>query len=322
VALLLLAGCAQTLRVQVPALLPARVPVYVFASVWVAAGTDEDEAYLADRLAAHLARNPQREVRRVDLAELEPARLAGEIPASTVVVLLDLSLDHAMRRYWDTVPMQFCGYYGCFMSYQSYSSAQPEVSGVVALSVYEGPTARALQRERFTAEALGWSSRDAKADTLDQLALRLERAVGVLRTRYTFEVFRVKQPDVEAALDAFAKGDFRAAEQHLERATDGMGPADPEVQARVWYDLGIARWAVSEPSALTTARLDAAQQALAKAAALDDRPFYQSALRRLAAARERHRVLGDQQRARSHNFSLPKPEAEEPAEAEDSEGDD
>ena len=77
--LVCLGACTHKLTVRAPVTLPARAPVFVFPSVWVAGGDSEEEAYLLDRIAADLAREPRREVRRVDDADLEPAREAGQI---------------------------------------------------------------------------------------------------------------------------------------------------------------------------------------------------------------------------------------------------
>lgn len=146
VASFLLVGCAHTVTVRAPVLKPARVPVRAFPSLWIAGGVTEDETYVLDQLAAHIAEDGHHEVRRVDVGELEPARKEGRIPAATVVVLVELHFRTGVQSYWDDAPVQYCGFYGCSTQFQSYLTTAPELVAEAIVTVYEGPTARVLQR--------------------------------------------------------------------------------------------------------------------------------------------------------------------------------
>ena len=77
---LFVSACVRSLTVSSAVTLPARAPVFVFPSVWVAGGKYEEEVYLLDRIATHLARDKRREVRRLQAEELEPAHGAVGVP--------------------------------------------------------------------------------------------------------------------------------------------------------------------------------------------------------------------------------------------------
>jgi hypothetical protein len=300
----LLSACAQTVAVRVPVLVPARVPVRAFPSIWVSGGLLEDEVYLQDRLAAHLARDGAREVRRVELGELEPLRKAGQIPASTVVVLVDLETEEGTRSDWATSPGYMCGFYGCFTQYNTYPVYLPELRGEVVLTVYEGPTARVLQRERFRSEITGDEDQeDAAADALvEELSGQLERAVDVLRIKKRIELYEVDVPGVGEAVALIRRGKWDEATRLLEQAVAASSGQSAKVQARVWFDLGLARW-FGPREGLTQAAYERAREAFEKAQQLEPHPVHRRALADLARARKSHALLEEQRRAMAENFA-------------------
>jgi hypothetical protein len=301
--LVLLAACARTVPVRAPVLLPAQVPVRSYPSIWVSGGQLEDEVYLQDRLAAHLAKDGRREVRRIDLAELEPARKAGDIPETTIVVLVDFESEVGTQNDWVTSPGYVCGFYGCFTQFQSYPVSIPELRGEVVLTVYEGPTARVLQRERFRAQRTG-DEDDETADALvEELAGQLERAVDVLRVRKRIELYEVDVPGVAEAIALIRRGKWEEGRKLLEQAAASLGAASRKVQARVWFDVGLARWFGPGPDGLTKAAYEAAKQAFEKAQELEPHPVHRRALADLARARNDFAVLEEQRRATEANFA-------------------
>jgi hypothetical protein len=304
VLLALLSACAHTVAVRVPVLVPARVPVRSFPSIWVSGGMLEDEVYLQDRLAAHLAKDGTREVRRVELGELEPLRKAGQIPASTVVVLIDLKTEEGWQSDWATSPGYVCGFYGCYSQFQTYPVYLPELRGEVALTVYEGPTARVLQRERFRSEMTGDEDEDeAAADALiEELSRQLERSVDVLRIRKRIELYEVDVPGVAEAVALIRRGKWEEATRLLEQAAATVSGQPAKVQARVWFDLGLARW-FGPREGLTQAAYERAKQALAKANELEPHPVHRRALTDLERARKSHALLEEQRRATAENFA-------------------
>jgi hypothetical protein len=302
---LTLGGCAQTMAARAPLLLPAKVPVRVFPSIWVTGGDNPIENYLLDRLAAHLAKDGRREVRRVQVAELEPAREAGQINGTTAVLFLRASSQDSVRRYWDSMPTQYCGFYGCSTAFQSYMVTAIDVEAHAELTVYEGPTARVLQQELFERNLLGEDAEGLRQAVVDQLGVELERSVDVLRIRPRFELYRLRRlQEVSAALERIGKGDWSGGRAHLEVAAKQLGGQRKSVQARVWYNLGIARWAAPGALGLTREAYAAAHRALALAQSLVPAPHHQAALEELDKARQAFETLEAQRQATAHNFAL------------------
>ncbi len=303
--LLFATGCAQTLTARAPQLLPAQVPVRVFPTIWVSGGDNPIESYLLDRLAAHLAQDGKREVRRVPVDQLEPAREAGQIDGTTAVMFLRASLEDGVKRYWDSMPTPYCGFYGCTTEFQSYLAAAVEVSARAELTVYEGPTARVLQQESFEKNLLGDEVEELRQAAVDQLALEIERSVDVLRVRPRFELYRLRGfPEVKAALERIEQGDWQGGRTHLEAAAKQLSGKKKLVQAKVWYNLGLSRWAAPGPAGLTAEAYAAAYRALALAQRTSPAPHHQAALEELDRAREAFEALEAQRRAAAHNFAL------------------
>jgi hypothetical protein len=303
-ALLLFSGCVRSTMVRVPVTLAARVPVRVFPSIWVAGGNFAEDERIAERLAAHLAQDGKSEVRRVELSELEPARLSGQIPTSTAVVLIELDLREGIQQYWDTAPVQSCGYYGCSTQYQSFASTAPQITAVASVTVYEGPTARVLQREQVGRSLVSDSAESARLDVVESIAADVEKLVDTFRVNERVTLYRVDLPEVEAALRRIEAGKWVEGRTLLETAKDKLGGLKRRTQARVWYDLGMARRFAPGKSGLDQATYQAAQRAFHWAMRLDPREEYERARERL----ERHYRsvidLAEQDRARRHNFEV------------------
>jgi tetratricopeptide (TPR) repeat protein len=299
------AGCAVTTAVRAPTLLPARIPVRSYPVIWVSGGALAEEQFLQDRLAAHLADDGQHEVRRVDLAELEPARKAGQIAPSTVVVLVDLAFDERVRSDWATTSMQMCGYYGCYTSYQSTPVSVAELRGEAVVTVYEGPTARVLQEERFQRHAYGDDYAGESTDALlEALAREIEHAVDVLRKRERVEFYRSEVPGVNEALELFKQGKWDEGRTLLEQAKDKLGDLDKEAQARVWFNLGLARWYAPGTAGLTDEAYRIARRALLMALKLERHPVHVRTLSALDRARKSYALLEEQRAARAHNYAI------------------
>jgi hypothetical protein len=285
-------------------LLPARIPVRAFPTIWISGGNLDEEVFLQDRLAAHLADDGQHEVRRVDLADLEPARKAGTISAYTVVVLIDLKVDQSTRSDWATSAMPACGYYGCYMGYQSYPVTIPELRGEAVVTVYEGPTAKVLQREKFS--NLTVNDYEGSTDALlGGLAKEIERAVDVLRKRERVELYKVKSvPGVNEAVALIEKGKWYEGRDLLEKAKDQLAGQDDKNRARVWFDLGLARWFAPGPAGLSQSAYNDAKVALQQALELEPHPVHRRVLAALEVARKNYAVLEEQRQATVHNYAL------------------
>lgn len=304
-ALTLVGACTHPIVISAPALYPARIPVRAFPSIWIS-GSSLPEGDPIERLRAHLAENPEREVRRLELKDLEPQREAGAISPLTLVVIVQPTIFSDVRGQWDMVPVTYCDFYwGCFTDYQSYYRAIPELVGELGLTVYEGPTARVLQSDRLQAVSYERDSPEARAQLIDELGLKLERAVDVLQSEIRLELEPVDNiPAVRQAIEHLKRGEWEPGRSLLEQAAQQLDGLKRRVQARVWYDLGVARWLAPGASGLSQQSFEAAEEALSRAIDLDGTERYQTTLERLKLARQRQAVLEEQRLAMEHNFAL------------------
>jgi hypothetical protein len=179
-----------------------------------------------------------------------------------------------------------------------------EVSGKVELTVYEGPTARVLQQEKFEQSLWGENIEGQRGQVLELIALELEHAVDVLKVRERFVLYRVDIPEVKRALAHIKKGDWEKGRAELEAAAKQLGGHKPRTQARVWYNLGLARWLAPGAQGLTKPAYEAALRALRLAQERDPQPAYEGAIEELKRARERFAVLEAQRSATEHNFAI------------------
>lgn len=298
-------GCAQRVVVRAPVMYPARVPVRAFPSILVA-GNKLPEGDLAERLRAHLAKDGQHDVKRVEVADLESLREAGSISPLTLVVVVVPGIYDDPQEDWVTVPVQTCDfYYGCFTQYQSVYTEVPQLLGEVTLTVYEGPTAKTLQTATFDAAVYRPDSPEARKQVVDQLGQQLERAVDVLQSAIKVELESVDEhPIVRDAIANIQKGKWDEGRALLEQAAAQLGGLKRSVQARILYDLAIARWYAPGPQGLTQGAFDAASRALAEAIRLDGSARYRRTQERLSQARQRQQILDEQRRAATLNYSL------------------
>lgn len=299
------AGCARPILVRATVLYPASVPIRAFPVILIAGGT-LPEGDLGARLTHHLLKTGQHDVKRVEIKELETLRTTGALAPYSLVVLLEPELYDAGADGWQMQPVQQCDFWlGCYTQYQNVYGSTPVLAGEVKLTVYEGPTARPLQTMTFDASLAGDDTPATRTQLLDQLAVKLERAVDVLQSWTRVELQPVEQhPIVREAIAAIRKGEWEQGRSLLEQAAQQLGGLHHKVQARIWYDLAVARWYAPGPSGLTESAYQAALRALRLAIQLDDAPRYERALVRLKLARDRARVLAEQRLAATGNFAL------------------
>ncbi|MEY4509330.1 MAG: hypothetical protein RLZZ450_1452 [Pseudomonadota bacterium] len=298
-------GCVPSVVVRAPVMYPARVPVRAFPSILIA-GNKLPEGDLAERLRAHLAKDGQHDVKRVEVADLESMREVGAISPLTLVVLVVPGIYDDPQEDWVTMPVQSCDfYYGCFTQYQSVYTQLPQLLGEVTLTVYEGPTAKTLQTATFDAAVYQPDSPQARAQVIDQLGKQLERAVDVLQSAIKVELESVDEhPIVRDAIASIQKGKWDEGRALLEQAALQLGGLKHSVQARILYDLAIARWYAPGPAGLTQAAFDAASRALNEAIQLDGSARYQRTQQRLLQARQRQQILDEQRRAATANYAM------------------
>ncbi|MFW6031218.1 MAG: hypothetical protein ACOC9T_01390 [Myxococcota bacterium] len=278
---------------------PAQVPVRSFSAVWIATGHLPEETRLAQELVRHLERADSVDVKRVDVEDLEPARVAGRIPPETVVLLLDVGFEEDVRREWSTRPENVCGPYGCYTQQRSYDYLVPEVRGVLTVSMYEGPSARLLRKVSLDAQDEGRSHDVLRRRVLGELVEQARAAVDQRVEPVRVTLREVELPLVDEALQAIRRGAWRRGRVLLERAARSGAAATlaPEQRARLWYDLGQARRfdprALEEPDR----HFELARAAFEKAIDLQPAPLYRSALADLARHRAQVERVREQQAA-------------------------
>lgn len=301
--LLLIAGCAQTVVVRAPSLLPARVPLQVFPAIWVAGPASGDEGYVLDRLAAQLAEDRRREVRRVELEQLEPARLAHQIRPLTAVIRITLQQSHEQQQQSDMLPVQSCGMFGCVTTFQSYVQVVDVRSADATLYLHDGPTAQVLQTMRFGAKASDLESDRPQELALERLVQQLLAGTDVMRIREEYRLYSSRVKSAERGVDLLVHGKWVEGRAQLEQAARELGGRDKETQARVWYDLGVARLLAPGNNGLSDDALAAAERALRWAERVLPSEQNRQALSHVAELRKRQQVLIEQKRAQELNYA-------------------
>lgn len=300
-------GCASRTvvgTVQVP----ATVPLRTFPHILVASGHQPSEILLASELVAHLqsARSDQ-DVRRVSRDQLEPMRQRGEIPVASVVVLVELDARSRTRTRFSTRPETVCGPTGCFTRNRTDSYDVPTLFAQTRITVFEGPSARVLQRLSLdvTEEGRGYDRMRDRA--VRRLAVRLKNLVDARVEQVRVRLLDVNTPAVEQALLEMEEGRWREGRVRLERFVrgDGLSPLSSSDRARVYYDLAMARR--FDPVSLERdpeRHFQAAEAPLQRAIRLDPAPLYDEALRALRRHRSHFVVLQEQEQAAEHNYQL------------------
>jgi hypothetical protein len=302
------AGCGGVVSVRVEIAHPAAVPARGFPIVWIATGAHPIEIELGQSIVGHLT-SRDRAVRLVSIDELEPARREGRIEAATLVVLLETEFDEGTRTRWSSRPETVCGPSGCYTADRSYTYEVPEVLGHLRLTVYDGPTARVLER----LDVRGSDSGRDFDELRERVVARLRRDLLALFDERTevqeVELLSVDVPAIDEGLEAIERGRWREGRRMLERArsSEAVERLPPEDRARVYFDIGQTRRfdprAADEPERY----LGGAERALRTAIALDRQERYEDALRDLAEQRRREAVRRAQREAAAHNFDLARP---------------
>jgi len=301
------AACGGALEVTAHVVTPAAMPVRAFPHIWVAPGVLESDAMLADALVAHLREGGRSTVRRVELERLEPLRAAGRIPAASVVVQLESDFDEEMRTQWSSRPETQCGPLGCYTTQRPFSYDVPTLDAKVVLTVFDGPTARVLQRLVVRSALAGSSYETLHAQSMHNLVARLEELVDARARDLPVELLAISAPAVRAALADIGAGRWRRGRLGLEHfaRTDDMHRLEPEERARVLYDIAQARRFDLTFETSVSSRLARAERVLRSAIDLDsEEGLFMRALAELGEQRRDEALLREQREAADHNFRL------------------
>ena len=307
-ALLLSIGCGAGTTVSGTVVHPAAMPVRSFPSIWIAGGHLDHEVLLLDALAQHLREGPRAtaEVRRVELDDLEPLRVSGRIPPATVVLILDLRFREGTRSEWTSRPETVCGPVGCYTTQRSYVYELPTLRGSLSIAVYDGPTARVLQRLTLREADEGRGYDDMRDRIARVFRDRLLASVDQRRDQIDVVLLGVDVPEVERAIEVIDEGDWSAGRRMLEEAwrSPAVRALGPEDRARVLHDIGQARR--FDPATLDDPdeHFAAAERAFRAAMRLDPHRRYENALRALRQHRSEVVVARAQEEAAEHNYRM------------------
>jgi hypothetical protein len=284
-------ACGGVTTVRGEVVHPAAVPMRSFPRAWVVAGVTPQERSLAAALAQHVANGSDVEI--VELAELEPARLSGSIPLATVIVLPRLAFAQSSVTRWTSRPETVCGSAGCFRTRRSYQYEVPVLRAEVTLTVYDGPTATVLQEVKVATTEEG-----REYDVMENRAVAAlaQKIAGMVDQRVEDVEVALLDVEVEVVRSAIAQidaGDWAAGRRALEAMADddaAMSSLSAEAQARVFYDLGMARLYDRTTLEAPETHFLAAKEALARAFALHPE--------------RRYREVQRQDEATDHNFRI------------------
>tara|TARA_B100001750_G_scaffold106849_1_gene84506 strand:- start:1590 stop:2633 length:1044 start_codon:yes stop_codon:yes gene_type:complete len=310
-----LVGCARGPVVHASYAVPATVPLRSFPRVLVTSGHDPLEIALGQELVAALQSSV--DVWRVDRDQLEQRRRAGEIRGATLVALVEVRLQEGIDTETTSRPETVCGPNGCYRRTRYDTFDVPTLRATAVLTVYEGPTARMLQRVHRTVRERGRSFEQMRERVLVQLREGLRELVDGREERVQVRLLQVDLPGVEPALETLAAGRWRAGRLELERAA--RSPAaealEPAERARLFYDLGVARRFDPAPPEAPTENFTAAEAAFEAAVRLHPHPRYAEALAALRDHRRATEEAARQREATERNFALERqadPHAEAP----------
>lgn len=302
-ALALTSACGGGLTVAGTVVRPAAVPLRAFPHILVVRGSGEESREVAEQLAAHLG-GSRSEVRTPTAEEVAALRERGALRPGTVVVAVDAELFQEDRPTWGRRDMMDCGPVGCVETQRPAMQSTPVVIGRVRLTVTDGPSGRALQREDLVEEEVGPDVLGSRLRVLERLGERTTSLVDQRAEPVRVELLHVDAPEVRRALELIARGQWAHGASALQAFAEStaMDALPPDARARVLYDLGQARR--FDPSLPPEERDARASEALRAAVRTVPDARYAAAIVELSAHRRSRALVRAQEEARTHNFRL------------------
>jgi hypothetical protein len=299
-------GCASYRTARGEIAHPAAIPLRSFPRIWLARGHLPEETAFVEGLAAHLATLGDAAVRIVDIDELEPARVAGNIPPATVVVLSAIDFREGTETRWTSRPQTTCGAIGCYTTRRSYAYDVPTLRAQLSLTVYDGPTAHVEQRVHLPAREEGREYATMRRRAVTAL---LDKTKTLVEQRHEIVDVHLYEVDVESVRDAISvleAGDWTRGRAMLERAvkTQEVRALPREERARAIFDLGQARRFDPSTQGDLGRHFAAAERALAFALRLHPTSTYERALLDLRAHRHSVELARAQEEAAEHNYRV------------------
>lgn len=300
-------GCAGAVPARATITYPAVIPVRAVPHILVRA-TSPEARTVAERVVAHLAAGGSR-VRLVSpLGGLSRKDAQPKPPAPPASVVMELEASFRVPA-----PDPFEGPFAdgatsaaCFGLHCGQRLARPvqELLGTLTIRVFDGSTGRLLQRQALSLVQRGFAGLALRTRLLDALSQRAFELLSQREEAIQVELLPVAFEAVRQALSAIRDGRWSAGRRQLECfvQADTFAALPPETQARVYYDLGVARRfdRVLPPAP----RFRSARAALERAASTFPDTRYWRALSELEAHRRTRSLVRAQQQAMVENFRL------------------
>jgi len=310
-ALLLAAGCGDTMVVAARVVRPALLPVRAFPQVYVISVGGADSAAVADRLAHHLAERPGPANARLSVRRLTHDRLAAlrrdrSVARVSVAVVVEVSVSEDQRPDFSSRPTTVCGPGGCYLATRPYPNDIPTLHARAHFQVEDGPTGRVLQQATLEARDEGSEPLSMRGRAVLDLAERARTLVDGGARDVDVALVEVDSSDVQRALALLERGDWAAGARLLSRIveTPSFARRPPAQRAATLFDLGQARRFSGPDDATAVARLDAAVDAMREAMRLEPRALYAEGLRDVERQRRDLALSTEQREAAAHNFAL------------------
>lgn len=302
-ALVIASGCSSALTVRGDVVLPAQIPVRAFPQILVTAEDTPESLHVAQRLVEHLSRG-ESDVRSAPEEAIEQWRQDGRIRRATVIVRVRAQLTERDRPGWERVDSTECGPLGCVQASRNTIVVVPVLVGHMTLTVVDGPSGRALQREQVDEEESGQDVLAMRMRVLERLGTRALELVDQRTERVAVQLHPIDNSTVRDALASIRAGRWTRGRRTLERfvRSTGFDALSSGQRAVVLYDLGqVCRFDRSLPA---DERFRRGAGALRRAVRLDPETRYANALAELEAHRQNRALVHEQDDAMAHNFRI------------------
>ncbi len=310
-------ACAGATAVRAKVTVPAAMPLHTFPTVWVASGHEQSEMSLAQAIVRSLSQGGRSRVTHIIWDRLEPLRRGGQIPEGSAVLWLELSVDEGSRAEWRRRPATVCGPGGCSTVSQTEVYDVPTLSARLHMTVYDGPSARVLQKLTIRAAERGRSYPSMRRQAVQELAKKVRQLVRRRQREIEVELLDVDLPETRAATTLIEQGQWTKGRALLEQASQNetsLAALPVKKRARFYYNLSLARR--FDPQSLRKnpeEHFRAAEKPLRTALELDpDERRYQVGLKALRAHYDQARLVREQKRVASENFKRERARKESP----------
>jgi hypothetical protein len=143
---LLCSACSTHTTAHATLTRPASIPIRAFTRALVGGGHLDHELAVVEAVVTHLEGGGL-DASRVEVDQLETLRQRRQIAPGTAVILVGLTLEERSRTEMGTRPETLCGRLGCTtVEHPSVLYEIPVTRARVRLTIYDGPSARVMQR--------------------------------------------------------------------------------------------------------------------------------------------------------------------------------